>query len=49
MQNGFPLQELIRISIEIIYMQRFNNFNYTRKHYKGPDDGIKPKLVARIL
>ena len=24
-------------------MQRFNNFNYTQKHYKGPDDGIKPK------
>ena len=30
-------------------MQRFNNFNYTQKHYKRPDDGIKPKLVARKL
>ena len=30
-------------------MQHFNNFNYTQKHYKGTDDGIKPKLVARML
>ena len=30
-------------------MQSFNNFNYTHKHYKEPDDGIKPKLVARML
>ena len=30
-------------------MQRFHNFNYTQKHYKGPDDDIKPKLVARML
>ena len=30
-----------------ITMQRFNNSNYTQKHYKVPDDGIKPKLVAR--
>ena len=30
-------------------MQRFNNFNYNQKHYEGPDDGIKPKLVAHML
>ena len=30
-------------------MQRFNNFNYTQKRYKGPDDGIKLKLVAHML
>ena len=30
-------------------MQRFKNFNYTQKHYKWPDDGIKLKLVARML
>ena len=37
------------ISIVIICMQRFNNFKCTQKHYKGPDDGIKPKSVARML
>ena len=37
------------ISIIIICMQCFNNLNYTQKHYKGPDDGTKPKLVARML
>ena len=37
------------ISIVIICIQRFNNFNYIHKHYKGPDNGIKPKLVACML
>ena len=47
MLNGIQLQEVNCISIVIICMQLFNKFNYTQKHYKVPDDGIKPKLVAR--
>ena len=36
------------ITIDIQFSS-YNNFNYTQKHYKGPDDGIKPKLVVRML
>ena len=30
-------------------LHTYNYNRYTQKHYKGPDDGIKPKLVARML